>query len=401
MSPTIAGIRRRLQRLRGAGPAVPSLQQGWQRGRPRSSHAGTVAHVSAYGPGNAGDTLLPVAVRDVIEAATGPVRWRSVHVRDPVNRRVAGRLQHADGILVGGGGLFLADTNPNTVSGWQWAIPADQISRLSTPLALFAVGDNRFRGQPDFPTVFSDHLRLLARHSVFIGLRSRGSIDRLAGYLPEELHDRLVYQPCPTTLLRTLYPHRFAEAARGGFIAVNVAVDRARFRYGDRFGHALQDLAAAVAVLAQDMPVRYYAHMAGDEAFLPFMDAAGRPLDVVRLYGTSPAAIVDAYQRPDLVIGMRGHAQLIPFGCGTPILSVISHDKLGWFLHDIGRPDWGVEIATPDLRDRVVTLARTLLQDPATVRGALARAQADLWTLTRRNVETLCDAFGLQGTRDP
>ena len=54
--------------------------------------------------------------------------------------------------------------------------------------------------------------------------------------------------------------------------------------------------------------------------------------------------IVHEYSKPRLVIGMRGHAQLIPFGCNTPILSIISHDKMQYFLDDIHHPEWGVDV---------------------------------------------------------
>ena len=37
-------------------------------------------------------------------------------------------------------------------------------------------------------------------------------------------------------------------------------------------------------------------------------------------------------------------AQLIPFGCNTPILSIISHDKMQYFLDDIHHPEWGVDV---------------------------------------------------------
>jgi hypothetical protein len=39
---------------------------------------------------------------------------------------------------------------------------------------------------------------------------------------------------------------------------------------------------------------------------------------------------------------MRGHAGMIPFGCGTPIISLVSHPKMAYFLADIERPEWGV-----------------------------------------------------------
>lgn len=40
---------------------------------------------------------------------------------------------------------------------------------------------------------------------------------------------------------------------------------------------------------------------------------------------------------------------LIPFGFGTPIVPIISHDKISDWLEDIGHQDWGIELADPDI----------------------------------------------------
>jgi polysaccharide pyruvyl transferase WcaK-like protein len=46
----------------------------------------------------------------------------------------------------------------------------------------------------------------------------------------------------------------------------------------------------------------------------------------------------------DLVFGMRGHAQMIPFGVNTRIISLGTHKKLKYFLQDIGALDWYIDI---------------------------------------------------------
>ena len=40
---------------------------------------------------------------------------------------------------------------------------------------------------------------------------------------------------------------------------------------------------------------------------------------------------------------------MIPFGLGTPILSLVSHPKLRFFLEDIRRPEWGFDVHDPAL----------------------------------------------------
>ena len=41
----------------------------------------------------------------------------------------------------------------------------------------------------------------------------------------------------------------------------------------------------------------------------------------------------------DLVLGMRGHANIIPFGQEVPFIALGSHDKNRFFLEQIGNPE--------------------------------------------------------------
>ena len=59
------------------------------------------------------------------------------------------------------------------------------------------------------------------------------------------------------------------------------------------------------------------------------------------------------YVQPELMIAMRGHAQMIPFGCKTPVISLISHDKLKWFLEDIEHPEWGIEVLDNEFEEKL------------------------------------------------
>jgi polysaccharide pyruvyl transferase WcaK-like protein len=59
------------------------------------------------------------------------------------------------------------------------------------------------------------------------------------------------------------------------------------------------------------------------------------------------------YRQASLVIGMRGHATMIPFGVGTPVLSIVSHPKMRYFLEDVERTDWGFDVGEADLGARL------------------------------------------------
>jgi len=322
-----------------------------------------IEHVAMYTTGNAGDILLPRTVRDAFSIFSSSIDWQGCHAHRVVDKAIVSEINKKNGLLVGGGGLFLCDTNPNGLSGWQWSCGVPELKQINVPIALFAVGYNRFRGQPDFLPVFKEHLRLLAEKCIYISLRNHGSLNAIKQYLPEPLHAKLRYQPCPTTICSKLYPELICEYKKKtkiNTIALNCAFDRIGKRLGEEKDKVLYALALVMKrCVSNGFEVEYFAHGKSDEFMLAYLDRAGVPYRLVKLYDIHPREVLRAYSQVGLSVGMRGHSQMIPFGCGTPILSLISHDKLKWFLDDIGQPQWGVEMLdsnfSENLYGRIVT----------------------------------------------
>lgn len=357
-----------------------------------------LAHVALFADGeeNAGDKVLPEAVRSCFTADTGPDRWHQQHAHLLVDEAALERLNARRAVVVGGGGLFLPDTAPNGNSGWQWNIPDDVLARITAPLAVFAVGYNVFDGQRYRRERFAASLRALVERSAFFGLRNHGSVARVRELLPESLREKVRYQPCPTTVARHLDPRLAEPAAREDTVLVNCAYDRAGLRFGHDYGHFLAEMAAAIRAVSASAEVRYAAHMPADERFVDDLRREhGLTLPVEPLYLLSNDAVRDLYRRTRLVIGMRGHAGMIPFGCGTPVISLVSHPKLAYFLADIDRPDWGVSVHERALGDRLAERARAVLDDHTAAVADVHDRQRLLWSATRDNLARLRELTGL------
>lgn len=356
-----------------------------------------LSHIALYTMANAGDTLLTAVLRDLFVRVIGDIRWQSIHAHREVGSTEIQRLNSTKGIIIGGGGLFLRDTNPNRNSGWQWNCSIESLAKLKTPIALFAVGYNRFRGQEDFDPVFHNHIATLARKSTVIGIREKEGAYALQEYLPLELRQKVIYQPCMTTLLAKIYPELFGLQSKiEPCIALNCAFDRSSMRFGEREAEILDHIAEAVKRLRHFAPIRYYAHCEVDEHFLHVLERHHVPYKLVRLYGVPARQVLAAYCAPILTIGMRGHAQLIPFGCQRPILSLISHDKLKWFLDDIDAPEWGIDIQSDDLAHRIVTKAEEILRNRQLIQDKLRDAQEILWNISLQNIRNIRQDFQLQ-----
>lgn len=344
----------------------------------------TATHISAFSHGNAGDLLLPVVLRELFRQTIGVCKWRSKSVRFPVKKFEIDRWNKSDMVVVGGGGLFLCDSYKNDVSGWQWNCSIERLNEIKAPLIAFAIGYNRFRGQEDFAPIFAEHVNAFVRKASFVGLRNHGSINALKGYLhSDELKKKLVFQPCMTTLIAKIYPYFTDYNCKEDFIAINCAFDRQSMR--SKNDNYLKSIALVAKQLSSEAKIVYFSHMKSDKKMLPYLDSAGVEYEVVEMKDVKQ--MVMEYSRPRLVIGMRGHAQMIPFGCQTSILSVVSHDKMQWFLNDINHPEWGVDVQDSDFERQLLDKAYYLYHNYKMAHEEIKIQQQQLWDITMDNMK--------------
>jgi hypothetical protein len=381
-----------------------------------------LVHVGIHRNTNAGDTLLFPAVRCLLQKELALIEFSLLGVHEPVTSDTIDFINSHDGLIIGGGGLFLKDTNPNSISGWQWACPRELMERIRVPVAVFAVGYNRFRGQEDFDGAFSESMNALAAKSDFFSLRNSGSVEALKSYIDPKLHGRLRFQPCPTALLSKFYPCAGnagcangadraygadgADDACGGatggegrgegrLLAVNIPFDRYALRYKYQEPRLFGKIAEAVTALqGEGWRVVLYSHNTRhDGEAARWFEKFGLSLEPASLGGIPPEKIIERYRQAAAVLAGRGHAQMIPFGLNTPVFSLISHDKLGFFLNDIGHSEWGAEILSDDLPQKIMGFARASQSDG--MRRSLVEAQNALWNLTMENMKALKSVFGI------
>lgn len=351
-------------------------------------------HLSDFSKvGNAGDNLLVPALRDSIQKISGhPMVWCHKSVRNALDAETVELINATRGLVIGGGGLFLRDTNRNDISGWQWPCSLNELDKIQVPMYMLGVGYNRFRGQEEFEPYFKAHINEIVRRFSFVGLRNHGSVRAIRQYVSDGLKGKVCYHPCATTVLSKIYqlPDRREEKV----IALNCAFDRSGMRYG---AHKEERLCAIAKILKQyeeSYTIKYYVHMSSDKEMLPFLDAADLKYEVVELdQGLTVDGFLKAYCAPTLVLAMRGHAQMIPFGCGTPVLSIISHDKLKWFLEDIGHLEWGVEIQDKQFEQNLSSIMGYMLSHIKQIKAEMQAAQDRLWEITQTNIKRIfeCD----------
>ena len=317
-----------------------------------------IAHVFAHAATNLGDIYLKDATQQAFASIFPGARFTPVETRKIYTQRDVDDLNAHDLVVIGGGGLLLRDTFPNDVSDWQWGCSVELMERIHSPIAVYAIGYNRFRGQEDFAhPLFDRHIGTLLRKSIFFSARNTGSVNAIRRYVPEGLGEKIALNHCPSMLYPRADLDRKAGTRRVGLL---LAGDRLHLRHGQPDVFARR-VAALMKDLSSQSEIHVVAHQPHD---LWYMDAMKDvPHTFVDLIGKSTAEAAALYGSLDVMIGDRGHAQMIPFALGCRIVSLVSHDKLQWFLDDMGLPEFGVEESDPELVEKVLALVHPAAGD--------------------------------------
>jgi polysaccharide pyruvyl transferase WcaK-like protein len=353
-----------------------------------------IVHIGLHKIGNAGDALLFPAVRALLQKYLAPIEFTLINLRDTVTQEIINLINTHDGVIIGGGGCFFKNSKPNKLSGWQWACPEHLLKQISVPLIVFAVGYNRFRGQEEFDAVFTQNLNLLIEKSAFFSLRNSGSIEAIKKYVEPIFHNRLIFQPCPTTLLSKFYPYEKPLNGNGKILALNIPFDRSNLRYSNKETDIFKLIAEAVREIeTKNWQVLLYNHLDDDSEAIKWLGKYSIFPPQLNLVGVAPGKIIRSYNYADAAIGGRGHAQMIPFGLNIPIFSLISHNKMGYFLEDIKHPEWGEEVLSPLLKDKIIDFVNSVQDEK--LNNSLTEAQDLLWEVTMGNIEKLKCVFDI------
>ncbi|MEP4034019.1 polysaccharide pyruvyl transferase family protein [Roseibium polysiphoniae] len=314
-----------------------------------------IAHVGGWGR-NYGDLALQDGQMRVLrEDSEQPLEFLPIHCQQTeFHPDLIDRLNETcDLMILGGGGMIFHRPEDSSRSGWQFNIALEDLDRIRIPIAVYAVGYNPFHfdSQKLLP-VAMEHLKATQDRALMFSVRNNGSRNALikGGLDPE----RIEILPDPGMYVPS-YPLTLPQSANANLkIGLNWAGDRPHFRFPEpweenRLG-LIDALCGAFLELASDYPglqVYFIPHLENridSDVWELFSERLGDRIlnledDVARMFPPSRAQagfLADTYRQMDISIGMRGHANIIPFGMNTPLLGLGSHDKVGFFLEEVG-----------------------------------------------------------------
>lgn len=318
-----------------------------------------VYHLGGWYGNNYGDRILQVATQDILrEHYDGNITFVAVDNQKTYwsPQLIYKMNKEADMLLIGGGGFIMHRPEDSSHSGWQFNIKQEDVKRIQVPMVAYGLGYNRFpHDQHVFPQSMWDNVQEVINHSQMFSVRNHGTLQSIKNAGVDCSKVKVV--PDPGMFIKpTPYKHRCLDKP-GLKIGVNWATDRADQRFGSgalaskamyNFFYALSDVAtkhnahiylidhllredrnrewkdllhiAARSALSDKVSIMY--DETYEELFPPFDYTAG--------------FFADIYRQMDFVIGMRGHACLVPFSSGVPTIGLGSHNKVKWALEEMG-----------------------------------------------------------------
>lgn len=314
-----------------------------------------ICHVGAWG-GNYGDSVIQASIKENLSKIS-PFKLNFDYLncqRTEFNLDLIERInKSADILIIGGGGLIFHRPQDNSKSGWQWNIEKELIEKIKIPFVIYGIGYNKFEyDDADFLSVTNSHLAKTVELASLFSVRNNGTKRELVkrGCNPNKIEvvpdsgmflsstpvnipgldvDRLkIGFNWTTDRQNQTFPEPWKEN-RDKFVklcleSLNYAIDKYRAQVvyighmGGTFDSEIIDelrrgLKEKLIVTDEVLPDLYFPSM--EKAFL----------------------FVDIYRQMDLVVGMRGHANIVAFGQNVPMIGIGSHGKVRYFLDDIGR----------------------------------------------------------------
>ena len=299
---------------------------------------------------NSGDFFLGPATKWEAENKLGTkVEWSDYDVRARLDASTIEWMNTTfDVMVLGGGGLLLPDTNPNMESCWQWPVSSQLIPEIKIPIYVIGLGYNLFYGQkvtmperdsnnenPSREAIFRQSLQTLVSHSYHFSMRHRGDIERLLEIIGEEYRKQITFEFCPVVG----YIKKFYRAASkdGKYHAFELKDDRPFRRYKGtsqnqvysvlkNYIQSLMDKGEPVAVMSHDGSSSFHNFLTRHNVSVPLLDNTSM----------NQENIIDNYRKVKRLYCTAGHSQMTAHALDIDYFSLISHDKLEYFLKDMG-----------------------------------------------------------------
>lgn len=327
----------------------------------------TIWHLGAWNL-NYGDRALQAATQKIFrDRYSGHINFVSVDTQKTcftpqlINKMNA----EADMLLIGGGGLIFHRPMDKSRSGWQFNIAPEDIDKINIPICVYGIGYNKF---PYDNHVFPNHmwrsLQAVINKAHTFSVRNNGTLEVLESFGTDT--SRVTVVPDSAMFLDPFpFEHNLLIDSEIK-IGLNWSTDRWHQRFSS-VDYARAALKTTLNVLREqalerDARVFYIEHLLPNETNKHYKEEARGMFckvmtdvkhcvlydhmhqDLYPPFDYLAPFFVDIYRQMDVMLAMRGHANILAFGQYTPFVGLGEHNKVKWFLDDVNQHDMLVKL---------------------------------------------------------
>ncbi len=342
-----------------------------------------IYHAGAW-QGNFGDSIIHKSIHsNLSQRSRYKIEFRNINCQQTefTEALIEEINREGDLLIIGGGGLIFYRPQDNSKSGWQWNIDIDLIDKIKVPFVVYAIGYNQFEyDNSNFIPVTNSHLQKTVELSTLFSVRDTGTKRELIARGCDEnkievIPDSGMFLPADTIKIPGLKHDKLK-------VGINWTSDRENQTFPEPWAqnrdHFIKNLAGLHHHLINERNAQifYVSHMGGDfdKGIIDSLrELIGENLVVIHeiIPSLFPAdynraqKLVGVYRQMDIVLGMRGHANIVSFGQHVPFIPIGSHRKNRHLLEDIGEDRYYIDARNPELctKEWMISLVEELLDE--------------------------------------
>lgn len=367
--------------------------------------------------GNLGDRLIPRYGIDLIRRHSDVYHHNKFAFarnkkRPDIPMYQEDEVKNIKGLIIGAGGLFTGKHSTKSKKNKVFlnfnSEDARRLSNENIPVFFWTTGVNSWSNKNFFTEEIKKEIEAILAYTKFAFLRGTADIEFLKSFLPNELHSKLIFQPCASFFLDQLRSLKARPSIKGKKrVAINVAADHIQeFYYLSESNQksfwktnqktCVKDFAIKFRKSLEVLDIHefdsiFFCNTKEDAEFAAKFFPDYKRIESHRISSTIMAP-EELYTQFDFCIGMRLHSWLPFLGLNIPSLFITPFGIRSNMTNDLGLNGLAYRF-TEETEKQLPEKIHLLLSESERWKTEIHNAKKNMTDLSMRNVKLLTENF--------